>query len=62
MDFELRCFISDTDYYLPTLSAVNFAADEALRKAKVEVVAAKESAAEPPPPAPPEPLRSADLI
>jgi potassium-dependent mechanosensitive channel len=61
MDFELRCFISDTDYYLPTLSAVNFATDEALRRAKVEVVASKEPAAEPPPPAPPEPPRSADL-
>jgi small-conductance mechanosensitive channel len=61
MDFELRCFISDTDYYLPTLSAVNFAADEALRKAKVELVASK-ATAEPPPPAPPEPLRSTDLI
>ena len=61
MDFELRCFISDTDYYLPTLSAVNFAADEALRTAKVEVFASKESAAEPPP-VPPEPPRSTDLI
>ena len=61
MDFELRCFISDTDYYLPTLSAVNFAVDEALRTAKVELVASKETATEPPPPAPPEPPRS-DLI
>jgi small-conductance mechanosensitive channel len=61
MDFELRCFISDTDYYLPTLSAVNFAADEAIKKAKIELVASKEAAPEPPPP-PPEPLRSPDLI
>jgi small-conductance mechanosensitive channel len=61
MDFELRCFISDTDYYLPTLSAVNFAADEALRGAKIEIVSSKEPAAEPPP-VPPEPPRRDDLI
>lgn len=65
MDFELRCFISDTDYYLPTLSAVNFAVDEALRRAKVEAVASTAAvaaaAAEPPPP-PPEPAQSTDLI
>ncbi len=61
MDLELRCFISDTDYYLPTLSAVNFATEEALRKAKVEIVGAKETTIEPPP-APPEPPRSTDLV
>jgi small-conductance mechanosensitive channel len=35
MDFELRCFIADTDYYLPTLSAVNFAIDSAMRRERL---------------------------
>jgi potassium efflux system protein len=35
MDFELRCFIADTDYYLPTLSAVNFAVDSAMRRERL---------------------------
>lgn len=39
LDFELRCFVSDTDYYLPTLSAVNFAVDEALRAADIAPLA-----------------------
>jgi len=35
LDFELRCFVSDTDYYLPTLSAVNFAIDAALQREQI---------------------------
>jgi potassium-dependent mechanosensitive channel len=38
LDFELRCFVSDTDYYLPTLSAVNFAIDDAMRKEQIQPV------------------------
>ena len=40
LDFELRCFVSDTDYYLPTLSAVNFAIDDAMRKERIQPVGA----------------------
>lgn len=40
LDFELRCFVSDTDYYLPTLSAVNFAIDAAMRKERIQPVGA----------------------
>jgi potassium efflux system protein len=40
LDFELRCFVSDTDYYLPTLSAVNFAIDDAMRKEHIQPVGA----------------------
>lgn len=35
LDFELRCFIGDTDHYLPTLSALNFAIDAAMRRARI---------------------------
>lgn len=38
LEFELRCFVSDTDYYLPTLSAVNFAIDEALRRERIQAL------------------------
>jgi small-conductance mechanosensitive channel len=38
LDFELRCFVSDTDYYLPTLSALNFAIDAALRRERIQAV------------------------
>jgi small-conductance mechanosensitive channel len=40
LDFELRCFVSDTDYYLPTLSALNFAIDAALRRERIQAVGA----------------------
>jgi potassium-dependent mechanosensitive channel len=40
LDFELRCFVSDTDHYLPTLSALNFAIDAAMRRERVEAVGA----------------------
>ena len=40
LDFELRCFVSDTDYYLPTLSAVNFAIDAAMRTEHIQPVGA----------------------
>jgi len=39
LDFELRCFIADTDYYLPTLSALNFAIDAALRREGIPAIA-----------------------
>jgi small-conductance mechanosensitive channel len=39
LDFELRCFVSDTDYYLSTLSAINFAIDEALRRERITPLA-----------------------
>lgn len=35
LDFELRCFVSDTDFYLPTLSDINFAVDAALRQRQI---------------------------
>ncbi|HET6159479.1 MAG TPA: DUF3772 domain-containing protein [Dongiaceae bacterium] len=38
LDFELRCFVSDTDHYLPTLSALNFAIDTALRRERIRAV------------------------
>ncbi len=38
LDFELRCFVSDTDYYLPTLSALNFAIDAAMRQGNIQAV------------------------
>jgi small-conductance mechanosensitive channel len=40
LDFELRCFVSDTDYYLPTLSALNFAIDAALRRERIQAIGA----------------------
>ena len=40
LDFELRCFVADTDYYLPTLSAVNFAIDAAMRRERIQPVGA----------------------
>jgi small-conductance mechanosensitive channel len=38
LDFELRCFVSDTDYYLPTLSALNFAIDAAMQHKRIQPV------------------------
>jgi potassium-dependent mechanosensitive channel len=38
LDFELRCFVADTDYYLPTLSAMNFAIDAAMRRERIHPV------------------------
>ena len=38
LDFELRCFVADTDYYLPTLSALNFAIDGAIRRERIQAV------------------------
>ena len=38
LDFELRCFIADTDYYLPTLSALNFAIEAAMRHEQIQAV------------------------
>jgi len=38
LDFELRCFVSDTDYYLPTLSVLNFAIDGAIRRESIQAV------------------------
>jgi small-conductance mechanosensitive channel len=40
LDFELRCFVSDTDYYLPTLSALNFAIDAAMRQERIQPLGA----------------------
>ena len=40
LDFELRCFVSDTDYYLPTLSALNFAIDDAMGRERIQAVGA----------------------
>ena len=41
LDFELRCFVADTDYYLPTLSALNFAIDAAMRRGQIQAVGGK---------------------
>ena len=38
LDFELRCFVADTDYYLSTLSALNFAIDAAMRRERIQAV------------------------
>jgi len=38
LDFELRCFVSDTDYYLPTLSALNFAIDAGMRRESIQPI------------------------
>ena len=40
LDFELRCFVADTDFYLPTLSALNFAIDAAMRQERIQPVGA----------------------
>ena len=40
LDFELRCFVSDTDHYLPTLSALNFAIDAAMRGEGIQPIGA----------------------
>lgn len=47
LDFELRCFVADTDYYLPTLSSLNFAIDAAMRRARIASAAAPESSLQP---------------
>ena len=53
LDFELRCFVADTDYYLPTLSALNFAIDAAMREAGIPFIGAPTTTIEPAPaPAP----------
>lgn len=49
LDFELRCFISDTDYYLPTLSGLNFAIDAALRRERIQPIGAPTSTLQPVP-------------
>ncbi len=59
LDFELRCFVSDTDYYLPTLSAVNFAIDAALRREEIRALAPAAPVATPDPH---EPLRSPETL
>ncbi|MGH6891822.1 MAG: mechanosensitive ion channel family protein, partial [Dongiaceae bacterium] len=38
LDFELRCFVADTDHYLPTLSELNFAIDAAMRQECIQAV------------------------
>jgi small-conductance mechanosensitive channel len=40
LEFELRCFVADTDYYLPALSALNFAIDAAIRRDRIQAVGA----------------------
>lgn len=47
LDFELRCFVSDTDYYLPTLSGLNFAVDAALRRERIQPIGAPTSSLHP---------------
>ena len=47
LDFELRCFVADTDYYLPTLSALNFAIDAALRHAGIPPIATSTATLQP---------------
>ncbi|WP_119303128.1 mechanosensitive ion channel family protein [Dongia deserti] len=47
LDFELRCFVTDTDYYLPTLSALNFAIDAAMRRERVRPVGTAEISIQP---------------
>jgi small-conductance mechanosensitive channel len=42
LDFELRCFIADTDHYLPTLSALNFAVHAAMRRARIDATSLPE--------------------
>jgi potassium efflux system protein len=40
LDFELRCFVSDTDHYLPALSALNFTIDGAMRQERIQAAGA----------------------
>jgi potassium-dependent mechanosensitive channel len=47
LDFELRCFIFDTDYYLPTLSALNFAINAAMRRERIKAVGTVEADLQP---------------
>jgi small-conductance mechanosensitive channel len=49
LDFELRCFVSDTDYYLPTLSGLNFAIDAALRQERIQPLSAPAISLQPQP-------------
>ena len=37
LDFELRCFVKDTDYFLTAKSELNFAVDKAFRDQGVEI-------------------------
>ncbi|MCO6440161.1 MAG: mechanosensitive ion channel family protein [Nitrococcus mobilis] len=37
LNFELRCYVYDTDYYLSTLSDLHFAVDEAFRQEGIEI-------------------------
>jgi small-conductance mechanosensitive channel len=47
LDFELRCFVADTDHYLPTLSALNFSIDAAMRHAGIAAVGAPSASLQP---------------
>jgi potassium-dependent mechanosensitive channel len=47
LDFELRCFVADTDYYLPTLSALNFAIDAAMKRERIKAVGKVEADLQP---------------
>jgi small-conductance mechanosensitive channel len=47
LDFELRCFVADTDHYLPTLSALNFTIDAAMRQDGIAPVAAPAASVQP---------------
>lgn len=37
LNFELRCYVYDTDYYLPTISDLHFAIDDAFRQEGIEI-------------------------
>jgi len=37
LDFELRCFVKDTDYFIIAKSDLNFAIDKAFREAGIEI-------------------------
>lgn len=37
INFELRCYVYDTDYYLSTISDLHFAIDEAFRQEGIEI-------------------------
>jgi small-conductance mechanosensitive channel len=47
LDFELRCFVADTDFYLPTLSTLNFAIDAAMKRARIKAVGKVEADLQP---------------
>ncbi len=47
LDFELRCLVADTDYYLPTLSALNFEINAALRRERIQTAAAPSARLQP---------------